>query len=248
MSVIFANKYIEDAIRKILNISEENNISACDMERIKYLRIGHLDGLYGVEISEKNPPDPFSDTDGGDEWLCALRGKQIKKFLKKAKKRLLNPYQSNGYSGKNRDASSDEAVSAWEIYKTSIISEHSQEQIEGLDEYVEQWNEKKRVVLGDKWTEEEWAEFVWQWNEEKGQEEDKLRDKWHESNMNLIGQDMPHFTGLKVLRVQGLTLPDYAIFHNMKNLKTLELVEIYFLSTDGYEKLFDLQQLSCWVD
>lgn len=248
MSIIFANKYIEDAVRKTLNITEGNDISACAMERIKYLRIGDFGNDFVVEISAQNPPEPFSATDGGDEWSCALRGKQIENFLKQEQEGLLRPSMFGYDDEDNWDADSDEAVNTWEIYETTIISESCQEQIEGLDECEERWNQKKQLEWDEGWNKKKRREWTKQWNTEKNLELEKLWKQWHEKRMHLICQDLPHFTGLEVLRIQELTLPDYAVFHNMKSLKTLELAQTYFLSIDGYEKLLDLQQLSCWLD
>ena len=64
--VEFTQKWIEDAVKKL---QEKEDIYESDMEKIKYLRIGSdFANSYIIEMSTSTPPDPFYDTDGGDEW------------------------------------------------------------------------------------------------------------------------------------------------------------------------------------
>lgn len=73
----FENEWIEEAVRSVLGISADEELTAEAIKDIKYLKIGpsdHFINGYEIELSTHTPPIPFSDTDGGDEWICCLRG------------------------------------------------------------------------------------------------------------------------------------------------------------------------------
>ena len=61
-------------------------------------------------------------------------------------------------------------------------------------------------------------------------------------------RDILHFTGVQVLRITELVMPDYKVFQEMKQLRVLELVETHFASDEGCGCLKGLQQLACWLD
>ncbi|MDE7229870.1 MAG: hypothetical protein K2N56_05255, partial [Oscillospiraceae bacterium] len=61
-------------------------------------------------------------------------------------------------------------------------------------------------------------------------------------------QDLMLFTGLEVLRIQGLKFPDLTFLDKLPNLRVIELVETEFVSTGGSEKLTRLEQVACWLD
>lgn len=202
----FNQKWIGQALK---NFFGKDNITQEDVSKIKYLQIGEsFENDFIIALSEEYPPEPFSDTDGGDEWIFALRGENIQKFLENPDTNLNQLSFWEFEQAEDLYAQSEKAVQNWEKYKKSIYREHYCEQTE---------NE-------DKW------------------------EQWYYDVSHSLYKDLKLFSGLVVLRIQGLGLPDYTIFEEMKNLKVLELIEIYFESSNGKENLYNLNQLACWFD
>lgn len=206
--VTFTQKWIEQAVRHFLK-KEQSDITAEDMMQIKYLKIGEsFDNDFMIALSKEYPPEPFSDTSGGDEWIYALRGEDIEKFLKDES----TDFHQLSFFGfdheENLSADSRKAEKKWNDYQAAIYEESYYEEIE--DE--------------DKW------------------------EQWYEDTSKNVYKDLKLFTGLTVLRIQGTEMPDYTVFAGMENLKVMELVETYFENRDGIEKLYELEQLSCWLD
>ena len=214
----FENKWIEEAVKKVLDIQPENELTAEDLDHIKYVKIGtssHFVNGFEIQLSTQTPPEPFSDTDGGDEWIDCLRGKDVVKFLdQEDKRRLLHPSMFCFGNEDYRDAMSDDAQAAWNEYKTNIVP----------------GNDFMTVI---------------QLSQSGGME---ATDKRFELLMNELYKDVRNFTGVQVLRIYELMIPDYSFFQNMKQLKALELVSVSFTSYEGYECLKDLQQFACWMD
>lgn len=63
-----------------------------------------------------------------------------------------------------------------------------------------------------------------------------------------LWRDLALFTGIEVLRVQGLEIPDLTFLEKFTNLRAAEFVETVFASMDGIEGLNKLEQLFCWLD
>lgn len=73
-------------------------------------------------------------------------------------------------------------------------------------------------------------------------------EKWYDSVRENTWRDISLFTGVEVLRIQGLVIPDFKIMDNFPNLRAAEFVETVFASSDGIGNLLKLEQLSCWMD
>lgn len=207
-NITFTQSWAERAVRNFLK-KEQGDITAEDIFRIKYLRIGEsFDNDFIIQMSTENPPEPFADTDGGDEWIFAVRGKDIEKFLTDSHTDLHQLSVFGFECEEDSYASSRNAEKKWEGYRDSIYEERYYEQIEDYD----------------KWK------------------------QWYENVKLNLYRDLKLFSGLTVLRIQGMELPDFTVFETMKNLKVLELVGTGFCEKDGVEKLYGLKQLACWLD
>ncbi|MCR5530372.1 MAG: hypothetical protein K6F26_00805 [Lachnospiraceae bacterium] len=218
MGVQFENRWLEDAAKKALNWPAEEDLTQEALEKIKYVKIGRSNRFnngYEVELSTEVPPEPFADTDGGDEWVYCLRGKNIEAFLNQERRNnLLNPSMFGFDDEEYNEAHSDAAQAAWENYKPHIVS--------GFD-FLEV------IALSQ-------AEGM------------DATDRRAERLFYELYRDILHFTGVQVLRITELVMPDYRVFQEMKQLRVLELVEAHFTSDEGYECLKGLQQLACWLD
>lgn len=208
-NVVFTQKWMEKAVRACLG-KEDGKLTVSDLEQIKYLRTGEsFDNDFFIEVSREVPPEPFADTDGGDEWIFALRDDDIKRFLDDGDTDFSQLYVSYTFEHEeNMDACSQKAVKAWEQYRESICGERYYESFEDEDEW----------------------------------------EKWYQNTAENTYRDISYFKGIRVLRIQGLKIPDYTVFAGMDRLAVLELAETVFQDKKGYEKLYDLKQLSCWLD
>lgn len=120
MGIKFENGWIEDAVRRVLN-KPEGDIEAEDMAKIKYLRIGgNYDDDFEIELSMVEPPKPFIDTDGGDEWICCITGDDIKRFFVEKRDKLNSPFMF-GFDYEESDYDWDDATEKWEPYKESFV-------------------------------------------------------------------------------------------------------------------------------
>lgn len=142
-TVTFTQKWIEDAVRHFLKNAQEP-ITVQDLERIKYLKVGEsFDNDFIIELSEQRPPEPFADTDGGDEWIFALQGEDIRKFLTDPDTDLHRLSAFGFEYEENPAAGSREARKNWNDYRETIYQERYYEKIED-DEQWEQWYEETR--------------------------------------------------------------------------------------------------------
>lgn len=142
-TVTFTQKWIEDAVRHFLKNAQEP-ITVQDLERIKYLKVGEsFDNDFIIELSEQRPPDPFADTDGGDEWIFALQGEDIRKFLTDPDTDLHRLSAFGFEYEENPAAGSHKARKNWNDYRETIYQERYYEKIED-DEQWEQWYEETR--------------------------------------------------------------------------------------------------------
>lgn len=116
----------------------------------------------------------------------------------------------------------------------------------GLDHEDEEWEE---LISSDE-AEAKWASFSKSvigssYYEQPGDDE---FDKWYDGICESTWRDVMLFTGVEVLRIQGLDFPDLGFLDVMPNLRVLELVETRFASMRGIEKLTRLKQLACWLN
>ncbi|MCR5120234.1 MAG: hypothetical protein K6B44_11545 [Lachnospiraceae bacterium] len=120
MSIRFENEWVEKAIRKALGV-QKGEITEIDLDRVKYIRIGDVNrnGQLQVEVSTEEPPRPFVDTDGGDEWACCICGDDIRRFLEEKKDNLTQPFMF-GFDYDEPDYDPDASEQAWEKYKGSF--------------------------------------------------------------------------------------------------------------------------------
>ena len=130
-NTIFQNKWIEDAVRQFLN-KPEGDIFPSELAQIQYLKIGEsLENDFMISVSTSCPPDPFVDTDGGDEWFaCCLCGEQIAQFVKD--RGLRNSQLSVfGFKHDNMEyAWEDKAREDWEQFKDTVKETRYYEKIE----------------------------------------------------------------------------------------------------------------------
>lgn len=241
--VKFAQKWIEDAVKKLL---QKEEIYESDMEKIKYLRIGsNFNNGYMIELSMATPPDPFCDTDGGDEWTPGTEGgmvigKFIQLFIDYMKE---NPFEYiDSYTGEHVFELSD--LHFWDEYE------------EEWDKYQEECEELEEDGDGEDWKdiENEWKAFEKTILCEIYREKFDNKDAWTEWSKRVgraIQQDMGLFTGLEVLRTQGGVYGEYqdmTFLRMMPRLRVWEVVETRFFSLEGIDNLAQLKQLSCWSD
>ena len=121
----------------------------------------------------------------------------------------------------------------------------------GLDREDEEWND---IVYSEE-AEKAWESFkksVKTSNYYESFEDDESCekwDKWYDDTEENAWRDIALFTGLEVLRIQGLNkIPDLNFLDKLPDLRVIELVETEFVSFGGIEKLTRLEQVACWLD
>ena len=238
--VEFTQKWIEDAVKKLF---QKEEIYESDMEKIKYLRIGdEFDSSFMIEMSMATPPDPFWDTDGGDEWIpgCeggTVTGRFIQLFIDYIKE---NPFDYiDSYTGKHVFELSD--FNFWheyeeEWYKYEEEYEESEEDGEDWKDIVKRWKSFEKTILCETYREKFDAD------------DDDAQEEWRRRVGRSIQQDIGLFTGLEVLRMQGAEYQDMTFLRTMPRLRVWEVVEAQFLSMEGIDDLVRLKQLCCWMD
>ena len=92
-------------------------------------------------------------------------------------------------------------------------------------------------------------EYAMTWDEyyEKIEDNDKW-EKWYQETCGHLAKDLTLFSGVEVLRINGLSFEDYEFLKQFPNLQVLEVVETSFEKADGMEELKKLKQLCCWLD
>lgn len=145
-TVTFTQKWVEEAVRHFLKNPQEP-ITTQDLARIKYLKIGEsFDNDFIIELSEQCPPEPFADTDGGDEWIFALQGKDIERFLTDSDTDL-HCLSAFGFEyEENHAAGSKTARKNWDDYQKTIYQERYYEEIADYDKW-EQWYEETKANI-----------------------------------------------------------------------------------------------------
>ncbi len=216
MEVTFTQEWMEALLKEWFG---KDAITSEDLEQIQYLRIGeNFDNAFILEISKEEPPVPFSDPMGGDEWeYCTLSGELLKKYVEENitedYKHLWGkgPYQIStspiGYEHDEIELSEEDCDKAEAFAKTVCKKEYFNK----MDDY-------------------------------------KMFEEWYEDTCKHILDDIALMPNIQVLRVNGGSFRDFTFLDNLSKLKTLELVEVEFESTKGFEKLAGLEQLTCWMD
>lgn len=152
--IIFTQEWIEKAVREVLNKSD-GIICESDIEKIKYLRIGEsFDNDFIVEFSLEEPPIPFADTDGGEEWAFAcVKNDDISRFIdERRNNKQLYTFKFNFEKEELRKyALSKVASQKWDDYKTSIVKSNYYEEIEDDDEW-EAWYDETAENLANELT------------------------------------------------------------------------------------------------
>ena len=229
--VEFTQKWIGDAVKKLL---QKEDIYESDMDRIKYLLIGSdFYNRYTIQMSTAAPPDPFCDTDGGDEWEtngdgATVTGRFIKLFIDYMKE---NPFDYIDSCTGERSFQLSEYY-FWDKYG----KEYEESEVEGEDweDTVKKWKDFEKTVQHVRYTDE----F----------ENDDVFDEWCKQTEQSIQLDIGLFTGLEVLRLQGAEYRDLTFLRAMPLLRVLEVVESKFSSLEGIDDLVRLKQLCCWLD
>lgn len=141
MKVDFKQKWVEQAVQKLFGKSE---LETSDLARIKYLSIGEsFDNNFFIEASLEQPPKPFVDSEGGDEWRVCLRGDDIARLVEKFKDQtsIVRIFMF-GLTRKDEDwikyVSSVEAKKLWSDFSKSLLCERYYEKHETDDEF-EAW-------------------------------------------------------------------------------------------------------------
>lgn len=209
MKAEFTQKWVEQAVCKLFGKDE---VGESDLAKIKYLAIGEsFQNDFFIEISLEEPPKPFVNTDGGDEWACCLRGEDIAKLTEKFNGEMNVRLSMFGLYRKDEEwqkyCYSNKAKMLWRKFTESVVKER----------YFEK-------------------------------HEDDEFDEWYDGVCASLWCDLALFTGVEVLRLQGMEIPDLTFLEKFTNLRTAELVETKFVSTDGIEILNRLEQLACWLD
>lgn len=212
----FSQKWIAGAVSELLN-KPVSEITADDMAKIKYMAFGaSFQNDFFIEISLEQPPKPFVNSDGGDEWAFCLRGDDISKLVEKYKGKKNERISMYGLDREDEEwqdyVYSRKTKNTWENFTKSIKTTNYYESFDDDDEC-------------GKW------------------------EKWYDGVAESAYKDIELFTGLEVLRVQGLDkVPDMTFLEKLPGLRAIELVETEFVSFEGIEKLTRLEQVACWLD
>ena len=232
--VKFTQKWIGDAVKKLL---QKEDIYESDMEKIKYLRIGESEDFNGymIQMSTATPPEPFYDTDGGDEWITGpdggtITGRFVRLYIDYAKK---NPFDYiDSYTGRHVFELSDHEF--WHEFKEEYRKSEPEEDGEDWKDTEKKWRTFEKTILCETYR-------------EKFDDEDAY-DEWYERTGQAIQQDIGLFTGLEVLRTWGAEYQDMTFMRTMPLLRVWEVVESQFSSMEGIDDLVRLKQLCCWMD
>ena len=136
----FTHKWVKQAVCKLFG---KDDIDDGDLEKIKYLAIGEsFQNDFFIELSLEKPPKPFVNTDGGDEWILCLRGREIAKLVEDYKNKS-NAILSMYYLDYEEDndwqeyCCSTKVQTTWEKFTESIVMESYYEELD--DEEFDEW-------------------------------------------------------------------------------------------------------------
>lgn len=147
--VVFSQGWVEEVVCKVLG-KKKGEICQTDIEKIQYLRIGEsFDNDFFVEMSVEEPPMPFVDTDGGDEWGCTcLRNDDLSRFVDEQDN--APQLYTFGFDFEDEElqeyAWSESATQKWDAYKQSICQSDYYEEIEDYNEW-EKWYFQTKAIL-----------------------------------------------------------------------------------------------------
>lgn len=211
MDLVFSQKWIADAAAEVSG-KTVSELTAGDVGKIKYLSFGEtFDNGFFIELSTEEPPRPFVNCDGGDEWLCCLRGGDIPKLVNRFKGG--ESFQLTNFGLRSED-------NEWRNY---VFSKDARDLWSTFSKSV------KRVDHGALLDDDEF-------------------DEWYESVRAEAWRDIKLFSGVEVMRIQGLCIPDLGFINVLPELRVVEFVETEFEKSDGIENLLKLEQVSCWLD
>ena len=116
----------------------------------------------------------------------------------------------------------------------------------GLEREDENWMKYARSVKARKL----WKDFAQSLHRENYYEEhdEEEFEKWYDGVAESMWQDITLFSGVEVLRIKGLKIPDFSILKSFPGLRTAEFVETVFQTAKDIERLNGLEQLSCYLD
>lgn len=141
MSLDFSQKWLAERLAELFR-KPVCDITAEDMDSIKYLQIGETFGNdFMLNVSTKAPPDPFADSNGGDEWAFCLRGEDISKLVEEYKDRENEQLSMFGLDHEDEEweelISSDEAEEKWDDFSESITCSSYYEKLD--DDAFDKW-------------------------------------------------------------------------------------------------------------
>ncbi len=144
----FSHKWVKQAGCKLFG---KDDIDESDIARIKYLAIGEsFQNDFFIEMSLEQPPKPFVNTDGGDEWILCLRGGEIAKLAEDYKDKS-NAILSMYYLDYEEDddwqeyCCSTKVRTTWEKFTEGIVMESYYEEHD--DEEFDDWYDGVRGSL-----------------------------------------------------------------------------------------------------
>lgn len=231
--VKFSQKWVEDAVKKLL---QKETICESDIKEIKYLRIGEdFNNGYMIQMSTASPPEPFYDTDGGDEWEpgrsgATVTGRFIRLYIDYVKENPFDYIDSD--TGEHSFQLSQ--FDFWHEFGREYEESETETDSEDWDDTVKNWKSFEKTVLCETYYEKFDSDDAW--------------DEWYQQVGRAIQQDIGLFTGLEVLRTQGAEYQDMTFLRTMPRLRVWEVVETKFFSLEGIDDLVQLKQLCCWLD
>lgn len=212
-------QWLEEELKKFF---QKDEITPDDLGRIQYFSL-RMDGGFVVEISLEEPPVPYTTPWGGDEWeCCVLNGSQIKEYV-------------DWVIQDDHKAIMDRGSSEIFLSTTPMSYEHeerelSDEDLERAKKFADTVSELREPYVERKFSNgEEW-------------------EKWFGESTKAIGAELEKFPNLKVVRLHEGRYKDLTFVEKLGRLEVLELVEVYFESKEGFDKLPKLKQLCCWSD
>ena len=194
-----------------------------------------------IEMSMAVPPEPFCDTDGGDEWKTGGNGATVTgKFI-----RLFIDYVKENSNGKDKifeyiDSDTEEhflqltQFSFWHKFEEKYEESETEGDGECWEDMVKKWKSFEKTILCEEYTEK----F----------DNDDAFEEWYQRVGREFQGDISLFTGLEVLRTFGAEYQDMTFLRTMPLLRVLEVVESRFVSLTGIDDLVRLKQLCCWLD
>lgn len=199
------------------NYFNKEEITEEDLEKITYFKLDTMDDIT-IELSTEEPPRPFSDTNGGDEWkCCTLYQDQIKTYVSNVKAKKFEKINYNGEY----------------CFSTTPFS-YEHEELELSKEDCEKAGAFEKTISRFSYKEE--IEYY-------GAYED-----WLQTTSKDLIKGISVFPNLRVLRIHYGHYESLGFMHSLDKLECLELVECIFLDPDGFDEITKCNQLCCWMN